>query len=111
MEEEVDPLVLVARSSFLLKSSMEISSPLISATEEPTFPPDKPLLVKIPEITKANKAIPMIRINTVVRFRIFSKIAIYLDCLKSVGEITIFPQIIKVNMQLSEAGLGLSRFE
>jgi hypothetical protein len=91
MDEAVGPLFLEARSTFLRKASIGISSPLISPTEDPTFPPENPLLVNIPEITNANNAKPMIRINTVVRFLIFSKIAIYRDCLKSVGEITIFP--------------------
>jgi hypothetical protein len=57
---------------------MEILSPLISATSEPILPPEKLLLVKTPDITNANKAIPMIKINMVVRFLIFSNIAILL---------------------------------
>jgi hypothetical protein len=74
----VGPYLLEAVSTWALKSSMEIFSPFTSATEEPTFPPEKLLLLNTPDITNANNAKPIIRIRTVVRFLIFSNIAILL---------------------------------
>src|SRR6056297_3129752 len=72
------PYLLEAFSTWALNSLMGIFSPFTSATVQPTFPPEKLSLLNTPDITNANNAKPIIRIRTVVRFLIFSNIAILL---------------------------------
>ena len=79
IDEAVGPTLRDAVSTSCLKASIDISSPLISAMDDPTLSPPKLLLVKTPEITNAKSAKPIIKINTVVRFLIFSNTAILIN--------------------------------